>query len=131
VLNHNKVYPPGLVLIGNSITHYWAGEPIAPIVAGDDSWKKYFDKRNAYNMGFGWDRIENVLWRIYHGELDSISPKDIVLMIGTNNIQQNTNAEIAEGLAFLIRPFNQSSLLPTYCIGNSSPQEYRRKKLYN
>jgi lysophospholipase L1-like esterase len=54
-------------------------------------------------MGFGWDRIENVLWRVYHGGLDNILPKQIVLMIGTNNLQLNTNAEIAAGLHFLIR----------------------------
>jgi len=53
-------------------------------------------------MGFGWDRIENVLWRVYHGELDNFSPEQIVLMIGTNNLQLNTNEEIIEGLQLLI-----------------------------
>jgi len=53
-------------------------------------------------MGYGWDRIENVLWRIYHGELDNIAPKQIVLMIGTNNLQYNTDEEIVTGLQFLI-----------------------------
>ena len=54
-------------------------------------------------MGFGWDRIENVLWRVQHGELDGISPKQIVLMIGTNNLQYNTDDEIVKGLQFLIK----------------------------
>ncbi|MEJ7588677.1 MAG: SGNH/GDSL hydrolase family protein [Ferruginibacter sp.] len=81
VMSFNKAHAPELVLIGNSITHYWAGQPAAPIARGETSWKKYFEKMNPVNMGFGWDRIENVLWRIYHGELDSISPKHIVLMI--------------------------------------------------
>jgi lysophospholipase L1-like esterase len=54
-------------------------------------------------MGFGWDRIENVLWRVYHGELDNISLEQIVLMIGTNNLQLNTNEEIIEGLQLLVR----------------------------
>lgn len=93
---------PSIVLIGNSITHFWGGEPLGGRTNGPDTWKKYFGDRPAQNMGFGWDRVENVLWRIYHGELDSIAPKHIVLMIGTNNLGMNTDQEITEGLAFLI-----------------------------
>jgi lysophospholipase L1-like esterase len=103
MLARNKSQPPQLVLVGNSITHYWAGEPTAPIARGVGSWKKYFARQGAANLGFGWDRIENVLWRIYHGELDRISPQHIVLMIGTNNLQVNSDREIIEGLQFLIK----------------------------
>ena len=39
---------------------------------------------------------------VYHGELDNFSPEQIVLMIGTNNLQFNTNEEIIEGLQLLI-----------------------------
>ncbi len=102
VMQYNKLHPPKLILIGNSITHFWGGPPAEPRHNGSDSWEKYFAPRTTTNMGFGWDRIENVLWRIYDGELDSISPKQIVLMIGTNNLQLNTNEEIAMGLQFLI-----------------------------
>ncbi|MEP7231955.1 MAG: SGNH/GDSL hydrolase family protein [Ginsengibacter sp.] len=103
VIQYDKIHPPKLALIGNSITHYWSGPPVDPRHAGTDSWEKYFTPRITTNMGFGWDRIENILWRIYHGELDSISPKQIVLMIGTNNLGLNTNDEIATGLQFLIK----------------------------
>src|SRR6185312_1471648 len=47
-------------------------------------------------------RIENVLWRVYHGELDYFIGKNIVLMIGTNNLGINPDEEIVEGLQFLI-----------------------------
>ncbi len=103
VIQYDKSYSPNLLLIGNSINHYWGGPPAEGRHAGSDSWEKYFTPRITTNMGFGWDRIENVLWRIYHGELDSISPKQIVLMIGTNNLGLNTNEEIATGLQFLIK----------------------------
>ena len=103
IMQYNKLHPPKLILIGNSITHFWGGPPAEARHSGRDSWEKYFSPRIATNMGFGWDRIENVLWRIYHGELDSISPKQIVMMIGTNNLQLNTNDEIAAGLQFLIK----------------------------
>ncbi|HKG67797.1 MAG TPA: SGNH/GDSL hydrolase family protein [Segetibacter sp.] len=102
VLAYNKVKSPKLVLIGNSITHYWAGEPASAVARGQGSWKKYFEPKNAVNLGFGWDRIENVLWRVYHGELDGIKPKQIVVMIGTNNLSLNSNEEIITGLQFLL-----------------------------
>lgn len=102
ILQYNKTKSPKLVLIGNSITHYWAGLPKASSVRGETSWKKYFEPKNAINLGFGWDRIENVLWRIYHGELDGIAPSQIVVMIGTNNLSFNTDKEIVDGLQLLL-----------------------------
>ena len=101
VLQYNKTHQPAIVFIGNSITHFWGGEPASPRVNGKNAWEKYFGTKQVLNMGFGWDRIENVLWRIYHGEVDGIAPKKIVLMIGTNNLQYNTDQEIAEGISFL------------------------------
>lgn len=102
VMQYNKTNFPQLVFIGNSITHFWGGLPACQRINGGDSWEKYFGSMQAVNMGFGWDRIENVLWRMQHGELDGITPKQIVLMIGTNNLQYNTDGEIVLGLQFLI-----------------------------
>jgi lysophospholipase L1-like esterase len=102
-LEYGKTHPPKIIFIGNSITHFWGGQPQGPKDSGIGSWNKYFGSGDVVNMGYGWDRIENVLWRVYHGELDSIAPRQIVLMIGTNNLQLNTNEEIVEGLQFLIK----------------------------
>jgi lysophospholipase L1-like esterase len=55
------------------------------------------------NAGFGWDRIENVLWRVYHGEFDDFKGKNILLMIGTNNLGINSDKEIVDGLQFLLK----------------------------
>lgn len=93
----NQQSPPKVVFIGNSITHFWGGEPAGPIARGTDSWPA-----GARNMGFGWDRIENVLWRVYHDELDGFEAKKIVIMIGTNNLQMNDDAAIIAGLAQLV-----------------------------
>ncbi|MGJ7031955.1 SGNH/GDSL hydrolase family protein [Niabella hirudinis] len=100
-LQLNREQPPVNVIIGNSITHYWAGEPRARIARGEKSWNQYLS--SFRNMGFGWDRIENVLWRVYHGELDGFAARQIVLMIGTNNLGGNTDAAIVEGLGFLLQ----------------------------
>lgn len=102
VLTLNAQAAPSILFIGNSITHYWGGRPAAPVARGEDSWAKYIEPLDVRNLGFGWDRIENVLWRVYHDELDGYSAKQIVFMIGTNNIGFNSDKEIVEGLKFLL-----------------------------
>ena len=89
------------VIIGNSITHYWSDEKGRE--NGINSWKKYVEPNGFLNLGCGWDRIENVLWRVYHGELQGYNADEIVLMIGTNNIGLSTDDEIVEGLCFLLK----------------------------
>ncbi|MGJ8673507.1 GDSL-type esterase/lipase family protein [Rubritalea sp.] len=67
-----------LVFIGDSITHAWENK-------GKDVWEKEYAPYKALNLGYSADRTENALWRIENGEVDEISPKAIVIMIGTNN----------------------------------------------
>jgi len=55
------------------------------------------------NFGIGWDRVENVLWRIYHDELDGFNAEQIVVNLGTNNLHLNTDEEIITGLEFVIK----------------------------
>jgi len=93
---------PEIVMIGNSITHFWSGLPADNWHRGDDSWKKLFGKRRVMNMGFGWDRVENILWRIYHGELDGFSAQKIAMMVGTNNFGINKESDIAQGVRQVI-----------------------------
>lgn len=105
VLQVNREDPPKVVLIGNSITHYWAGLPTGRLVRGEDSWEDLWHG-TAHNLGFGWDRIENALWRIYHGELDGYDAEKVLLLLGTNNIDFNTDAEIADGIMEVVRAVN-------------------------
>lgn len=67
-----------LLFIGDSITQGWENEG-APV------WQKHYAQRNAFAIGFGGDRTENVLWRLQHGAVENMSPKLVVMMIGTNN----------------------------------------------
>jgi lysophospholipase L1-like esterase len=101
ILEMNEKAAPETIVIGNSITHFWGGLPKGPRAVGEDSWNKTFGK-NSRNMGYGWDRIENVLWRIYHGELDGFEAKRIFVNIGTNNLHLNSDREIVEGWKVLI-----------------------------
>ena len=95
---------PEIVLIGNSITHFWGGEPKANHVNGPKAWASLFSSYRVLNLGFGWDRTQNVLWRLDHGELDRLHPRTVVINIGTNNTSQTQNApmnsatEIVEGI---------------------------------
>ncbi len=103
VMKRNSANPPKSVIIGNSITHFWGGDPVGHVVNGKKVWDAKLSKAGFGNLGFGWDRIENALWRVYHGELDGYNADQVVIMIGTNNYGINSPEEITEGLRFLIR----------------------------
>ncbi len=99
VLARHRAVKPDVVILGDSIIHYWGGEPKAPKAWAPQAWSNCFAGLEVTNLGFGWDRTENVLWRIDHGELDGITPKVIVIKIGTNNTAVNhTPEEIAAGV---------------------------------
>lgn len=93
-----KSRQPELLFIGDSITHFFGGEPADARQRGPEVWDKYYAPRKALNLGYGWDRTENVLWRLHHGEIDGLAPKVVVVMIGTNNAGINTVEEIAAGI---------------------------------
>jgi lysophospholipase L1-like esterase len=103
MLKLNKTEPNKVLLIGNSITHNWGGNATVKQTRNGASWEKYLAPYGVRNMGFGADRIENVLWRLYHDELDGITPEKIFINIGTNNLRVNSNDEIVEGLRFLVQ----------------------------
>ncbi len=85
-----------LVLIGDSITDGWRSPAAAK------TWKEFYEKRNAVNLGIGGDRTQHVLWRLDHGNVDGIKPKLAVLMIGTNNSGTNNSEQIAAGVKAIV-----------------------------
>lgn len=80
--------PVGVVFIGDSITQGWGKFP--------EIWEKAWGKYKPANFGIGGDRTQHVIWRIEEGELDKISPKVAVLMIGTNNTMDDSAKDIAK-----------------------------------
>ena len=86
-----------LLMIGDSITHGWENR-------GKKVWNEYYAKRNAFNIGYSGDRTEQVIWRLQHGEVEGISPKLAVIMIGTNNTghRQDPPKETAAGIKLII-----------------------------
>lgn len=77
-----------LLLIGDSITNNYdktsppnpANQNFHPV------WEQFYGDRHAVNLGFSGDTTAHVLWRFQNGELNGISPKAAVVMIGTNNL---------------------------------------------
>lgn len=84
-----------LVFLGDSITQGWNDNEV---------WQKHYGPRQAANMGIGGDRTQHILWRLDHAPVDRISPKLVVLMIGTNNSNgtDNTAEEIADGIQAIV-----------------------------
>ncbi|MBW7895917.1 MAG: GDSL family lipase [Opitutaceae bacterium] len=82
-----KAGPIGLLFLGDSITEGWKNAP--------HIWEHYFGKYQPANFGIGGDQTHHVIWRIENGELDGVTPKVVVLMLGTNNAGQHTAEQIA------------------------------------
>ena len=68
---------------GDSITRRWGATDYPQLLA---NWNQNFFGWNAADFGWGADTIQNILWRLDHGELDGVDPKVIVLLAGTNNV---------------------------------------------
>ena len=82
-IRHERV---DLVWLGDSITQNWeksgppAWQDFRPV------WQRFYGARHAVNLGFKGDATSHLLWRIEHGEIDGISPRAAVILIGANNM---------------------------------------------
>ena len=86
-----------LLMIGDSITHSWEK-------SGKEVWEKFYKQRKAANIGFSGDRTQHVIWRLQNGEVDDISPKLAVVMIGTNNTgHRDPSQDTALGIETIVK----------------------------
>jgi lysophospholipase L1-like esterase len=86
-----------VAFIGDSITQGWEGP-------GKEAWAKHFAPLKAGNYGIGGDQTQHVLWRLTEGkELEGITPKVAVVMIGTNNTGANSAKDIASGVESIVK----------------------------
>lgn len=97
-----------LAFIGDSINHFFGGPPIdRGLKSVNKIWETYYGGRDAVDLGFGWDRTENVLWRLEQGELDNMPLEAVSLMIGTNNLFLDTPEQIRDGVLAIIGKIRQ------------------------
>ncbi|MEO6336606.1 MAG: ThuA domain-containing protein [Verrucomicrobiota bacterium] len=85
-----------LIYVGDSIVQHFDNQ-------GKEVWQQYYAGRNALNLGISGDRTEHVLWRLDHGNIDGLSPKLAIVMIGQNNGGYNTGEEIADGFIAIVQ----------------------------
>jgi len=97
----------GILFVGDSITDGWRNKNSGAY----EVFEKTYGAMHPYNIGIGGDRTEHVIWRLQHGEIEGISPKVAVLMIGTNNLGANTDEEIVKGITKCVNILNTK--LPT------------------
>lgn len=57
---------------------------------------------NILNAGIASDRVEHLLWRIRHGNFPVAAPRQVVLMIGINNLAVSTPEYIAAGVQAIL-----------------------------
>jgi lysophospholipase L1-like esterase len=89
------------LLMGDSITDGWRG-------GGKKVYSASFDEFKPANFGIGGDRTQHVLWRLQNGELDGITPKLCMLMIGTNNGGDSAE-DVAAGITAIVKEIQKKS----------------------
>ena len=123
-----KKHEIDLVLIGDSITHFM-DDRVPGLV------QQTFPGMTHLNLGYSADRTENVLWRLQHGEIDGLSPKLTMIMIGTNNTGHRSDPAEAtvEGIRLIVEevcrrmPQTKVLLLSVFPRG-ATPEDGHRKR---
>lgn len=117
-----------VVFLGDSITHGWEQ-------TGRTVFQNRFKDFNVLNLGFSSDRTEHVLWRLRNGAIEGISPKVVMMMIGTNNTghRKEPAEETAAGIQEIIKelrgqlPKTKILLQAIFPRDESPSGEYRKQ----
>ena len=137
LVDSNKTAKPEVVLIGDSITEFWGGLPASQFQNGPESWQATFGNLSVLNMGFIWDRTQNVLWRLDHGEFETIRPQVAILNVGMHNLiatekaRANSPEEIADGIVAITKRIQAKSpqtrivVMGVFPRGDSPDSEWR------
>lgn len=92
-----------VLLLGDSITEGWDAAP--------DIWNAHFAAYRTANFGISGDATQNLLWRITAGgELSGLSPRAVVLLIGTNNLDMYNDSpeDTARGVGAIVQALRKA-----------------------
>jgi len=98
-LDKLKKGPYDLVFDGDSSIEFWQFPG-----RGLDIWKASYGAIKAADFGISGDQVQNVLWRLQHGQFEGQSPKLVVLLVGSSNWGQKPE-EIADGIKLLVNEY--------------------------
>jgi hypothetical protein len=85
-----------VVFLGDSITERWES-------TGAKAWRKTFVPLKAINLGVGGDQTGHVLWRVGEGmELEPLSPRLAVVLVGINNPVAHSPDDVAGGVQAVV-----------------------------
>ncbi len=93
-----------IMFLGDSITYLWTvGEgDMSGYLGGLNQFNKYFSDVKVANFGIAGDTTQGVLGRLQNGEGQGHKPKAVMLMLGTNNTNNASGEEIAEGIGAVV-----------------------------
>lgn len=77
----NAPTDPDILILGDSLADFWGATE-----------KRDFPAKVVFNAGVAGDRTQNVLWRLQQPPFNSISPKAVVVLIGTNNLSEDSTS---------------------------------------
>jgi beta-glucosidase len=85
---------PAVIFLGDSILSRFADGP------GADVWRREIAPLGAADFAIAGSTTQNTLWQIDHDLLHGLSPRVVVLLVGTNNLGAGESpAEVAGGIA--------------------------------
>lgn len=99
-INEGKGKEPEVLFIGDSIIQQMQFSKV---------WNTLMEPLHCLNFGIGGDQTQHVLWRVSNGELDCISPKVIVLLVGTNN-HGHTAEQVTDGIMEIVKVLRAKQL---------------------
>jgi beta-glucosidase len=97
-----RTQPIEVALYGDSLTQNFGGE-----IASRQIWDREMAPLKAGNFGISGNKVENLLWRVQNGELETMKLKVAVVMIGTNNLGGVSKA-VAEGIKLILQTIAMS-----------------------
>jgi lysophospholipase L1-like esterase len=101
-IDRSRKVPVDLLFDGDSITEFWQHKD-----AGQPVWQERYAPLNAFDFARSWDRVENMLWRVDHGQLDGLHPKLAVLQAGTYDMPQNSAEDVAAGIKLFVEDYRK------------------------
>lgn len=84
-----------VVMLGDSITHRWESNDGQSLLA------RLRERYSVLCLGFGSDRTDHLLWRLWNGHADGYRAKVFTLMIGTNNVYDPPE-EVVQGVKSIL-----------------------------